>query len=175
MILKAGSFLVGLYRKATPKPIKRAVLAQQRDADPDGVPFGPGVRIEYDHDPALEFRNYDTIAGDFIPPQNSLDYLFAIRKPDHDLKTFGRKPGAAITVTTRDSDTGEAARVRDIQASDAIHRAKIASKQGRYKDAALILAAVPKRRLKPKKKIRSNPTIQSRGFDRGHRPMRRGA
>jgi hypothetical protein len=68
---------------------------------------------------------------------------------------------------TTEKDVPEMARDRDIKTSEAIHKARLASKAGDYKGAAQILASAPKKgRLKPKQKI------ASRGFDKGHRPLR---
>jgi hypothetical protein len=54
-----------------------------------------------------------------------------------------------------------------IATSEAIHKARLASKAGDYHTAARILASAPKPgRLKPKKKI------ASQGFQQGHRPLR---
>lgn len=151
MILQPGSFTVSDYRKPITAATERAVRK----------------RYELDHRPALTDRPYDTAAGDFIPPQNDPAFIELIGAKEHDQRTFGRKPDAAKTVTTRGSDTGERARTKDIRTSEAIHAAALASKAGDYRGAAQILATAPKpSRLKPRKKI------QSRGFTKGHRPLR---
>lgn len=140
MILPPGSFKVSDYRKSIPNKVKLAVIARDYD---------------FDHRPPLCERPYDTEAGDFIPPQNDPNFIFATPRAEHDQLTFGRKPGAAKTVTTRGSDVGERARTRDIQASEAIHKARLASKAGNYEVAAMILASA--RPKKPKRKIPSRP------------------
>jgi hypothetical protein len=126
--------------------------------------------LEFDHDPALNVRDYDTEAGDFVPPQNDPAFLVLRAKDEHLHKTTGRKPGAELTATTRGSDIGEAKRTRDIRTTDAIHRAKMASKAGRFDEAASILASVKERKGKhrrPKRKIpaRVNPWPPSRKFN----------
>jgi hypothetical protein len=157
-IFAPGTFRVRDYRKPIPNRVKLAVLARDYDVD---------------HDPALTNRPYDTEAEDFIPPQNDPDYLFLKRHAEHDEKTFGRKAGAERTVTTRGSDIGERARSRDIQTTEAIHRAAAASKRGDFKAAAEILATAPKQsRLKPKKSWPSRPFPKGRGFEK--RPGRAG-
>lgn len=148
-VLAPGTFRVSDYRKPITASAERAVRK----------------RYELDHRPALTDRPYDTEAGDFIPPQNDPAHIFLIEAPEHDERTFGRKPGAAKTVTTRGSDVGERARSRSIRTAEAVHQAAIASKSGDYRGAAQILAGAPKR-IKPKRKM------QSRGFDKGHRPLR---
>lgn len=68
---------------------------------------------------------------------------------------------------TIDVDIPQIVRNRDVQATEAIHQAKLASKAGDYAGAAIILSSVKKKsRLKPKRKI------PGRGFSQGHRPLR---
>lgn len=171
MILRAGSFNVNEYRKAIPVTVKLAVVIRQNSCSTDGRGFTVEEAllggIEFDHDPALINRDYDTDAGDFIPPQLRPDLIFAKRKGQHQEKTTGRKEGAEQTVTTRGSDVGEATRVEKITTSEAIHQAAMASKAGDYPGAAQILAAAPKPPV-PAKKIRSA------GFQKAHRPLRSG-
>jgi hypothetical protein len=162
-ILQPGSFRVSDFRKPIPEKVKRQVVARGH---------------EFDHDPALNARPYDTDAGDFIPPQHDPDFIVLRRNGEHDEKTFGRKEGAERTVTTRGSDVGEAARITDIQLSEAIHKAAMASKRGEYRRAAEILATAPKRKLKVKRKIPSRPFAKGRKFRAGandQRNSRRGA
>lgn len=168
-LLLAGSFRVSDYRKQIPDWVKVAVAI--RLVSDNGLIVIPEVfarNLEYDHDPALQFRDYDTEKGDFIPPQNDPAHIFAKPKAEHLHKTTGRKPDAERTVTTAGSDLGEAARTRSIRDTLAIHEAKMASKAGDFTAAAQILGAVKRKsRLKPKSRI------PSRGFSRQHRPMRR--
>lgn len=157
-ILPAGTFRVSDYRKPVPESVKRDVVARDYD---------------FDHRPPLCDRPYDTEARDFIPPQNDPAHIFATPKAKHKQLTFGRKEGAAVTVTTRGSDVGERARTRDIKTSEAIHQAALASKAGDYKRSAELLASAPKKsRLRPKTKIPSRPFPKlRRGFEqkRGER------
>jgi hypothetical protein len=147
-ILKPGTFRVSDYRKPIPNKVKLAVMARDYDAD---------------HDPALAFRPFDTEAGDFIPPQHSAEHLVLRRKDEHREKTFGRKRGAERTVTTAGSDIGNVRHGKDIQESEAIHQARIASKNGKYEQAADILSSVRrKKKLKPRAKIPSRPFATKR-------------
>jgi hypothetical protein len=139
-ILQPGTFRVSDYRKSIPNKVKLQVIARDHD---------------FDHRPPLCDRPFDTELNDFVPPQNDPDHLFAILRADHDQHTFGRKPGAEKTVTTRGSDVGERARTRAIQASEAVHQAQLASKVGDYKGAAVILASA--RQKRQKRKIPSRP------------------
>jgi hypothetical protein len=157
-ILKAGSFRVADYRKTIAAKVKQAVIAREFD---------------FDHDPALVNRDYDTEAGDFIPPQNDPKHIIARRKAEHLEKTIGRKEGAEKTVSTRGSDVGEAARSRDIQVNEAIFRAAMASKAGRYNEAAKILAGARKNPKLRQKLTRPKRKIPSRPFPKQQRPFKR--
>jgi Mg-chelatase subunit ChlI len=149
-ILRAGTFKVSDFRKPIPNKVKLEVIAREFD---------------FDHDPALVNRDYDTEAGDFIPRQNDPKKITARRKAEHAKKTYGREPGAEKTVTTRGSDVGEAARTKDIRASEAIHQATLASKAGDYTKAAELLAAGRERKKRPQRRIPSRP------FARARRPL----
>lgn len=64
------------------------------------------VGAHLDHDPALELRKKRRIKGRLVysPPANSPAHLVYRAEDDHHQKTFGRKPGASRTVTTKGSD-----------------------------------------------------------------------
>jgi hypothetical protein len=170
-ILPAGTFKISDYRKPIPDRVKLQVMLDlfhewfgcggAFELSPDAADY------QFDHDPALVNRDYDTKAGDFIPPQNDSDHIKAILRGNHDKKTFGREPGAEKTVTTRGSDVGEAARTKDIRASEALHQAALASKAGDYTKAAELLAAGRERKKRPKRQIPSRP------FARVKRPLQR--
>lgn len=72
------------------------------DADEDVLPHA------LDHDPALILRQYNhrikDVAARYTPHAHDPDKLIYRRKGNHDQKTFGRKEGAAKTVTTKGSD-----------------------------------------------------------------------
>ena len=160
-ILAAGSFRVSDYRKAIPDWVKVVCAIRAYPTWVEG-PLEAWVRsLRYDHRPPLQDRPYNVDKGDFIPPQNDPDHIEAIHIKKHDERTFGRKQDAEKVVTTRGSDLGEAAHIRTVSDTEAIHQAKMASKNGDYAEAARILGNVKqKKRLQPKKKI------QSRGFQK---------
>jgi hypothetical protein len=167
MILEPGTFRVSDYRKAIPAAVKLQCLlvAIAKGAIPHQKPrtFEPAIDAEclrFDHRPPLETRPYDTEAGDFIPPQNAAGHIEAITDEEHDFRSFGRKPGAEKTVTTRGSDAGEAARVRSIKDTESRHQAIIAAKAGLASNdlGAVIdgLAPVAQKQW-PKQKMPSRP------------------
>lgn len=69
--------------------------------------FG-NAEVALDHDPALILRDYDPTVSDvaarYTPHAHDPNHLVYREKSDHDRKTFGRKPGAERTVTTKGSD-----------------------------------------------------------------------
>lgn len=173
MILEPGKFRVSDYRKAIPTAVKLQVVINQfhrrlvSTGEDEGLTTMPATiepidarRLRFDHRPPLEVRPYDTEVGDFIPPQNDPQYIDAITIEEHDFRTFGRKPGAEKTVTTRGSDTGEAARVRGIKESEQRHQAIVAAKAGlENNDLGAVLdglAPIAKKQW-PKQKISSRP------------------
>jgi len=163
-ILPAGTFKTSDYRKPITSGLAMRVLIRQGCKDLDGVPFTEQEEIQIDHDPPLLRRDYHVEAGDFIPPQHSLEHLFARRKMSHLEKTTGRKEGATSTVTVRGSDVGEAAHIRDVRATHELHEVKMAVKRG---DPAAITKL-----LHVEKKQRPKQKMQSRGFPKQQRPMR---
>lgn len=70
-----------------------------------------------DHDPALELRKKRMIKGRLVysPPANSPDDLIYRAEARHHQKTFGRKPGASRTVTTKGSDVYLIAKFRRLE------------------------------------------------------------
>jgi hypothetical protein len=63
-----------------------------------------------DHDPALILRPYNPrikdVAARYTPHAHDPDALIYRARDDHQLKTTGRRPGAARTITTKGSDIG---------------------------------------------------------------------
>jgi hypothetical protein len=176
MILAAGTFPVADYRKPITAAVKLAVMIRQGCKATDGVPFSIEDalkgQIQFDHDPALVTRPFDTEAGDFIPPQLEPAKIVARRVGEHLGKTTGRKEGAERTVTTKGSDVGNAALDRRVQRRNAVHRYRLAVKaygqkiaDGMYPDMAALL----------KRAERKTRKIKGRGFEKQKRPMRRRA
>lgn len=170
MILPAGSFRVQDFRKAIPDWVKVQVILNLVEAHL-GLPSLDARELQFDHRPPLSAREYDTHAGDFIPPQNDPDYIFALRKAQHLQETTGRKEGADKTVTTRGSDVGEAARTREAIDREKLHKAAALLKAGQADEAAAIIATRDPRKVRREQR-HPKQKIQSRGFDKGHRPMR---
>lgn len=160
MILDPGTFNVNQFRRAIPAWVKIQVLLNMWTTEHVQF-FTDAKAIEFDHNPALTNRPYDTDKKDFIPPQHDPAHIEAKDSKVHDHKTFGRKPDASKTVSTRGSDVGERSRTSDIRATEALHKARLASKGGHYVEAAEILASArfKKKHTRPKAKIpqRKNP------------------
>lgn len=188
MILQPGEFNVADYRKAIPSRIKLQVLLDyvksricawdQTKGDffesavrAPVVPSWNATCIQFDHNPALTNRPYDTVAGDFVPPQHDPGYIVALAVGDHLEKTTGRKAGAAVTVTTRGSDVGERARTQDIRAARAVHLARLAAKEGKQDEADAILAGArfKKKDTRPKSRIPQRANAWPKGRKLGNR------
>jgi hypothetical protein len=64
--------------------------------------------LPLDHNPALILRSYNPrirdVAARYMPHAHHPDFLQYRSVDNHSFKTFGRKPGAAKTVTTKGSD-----------------------------------------------------------------------
>jgi hypothetical protein len=76
-----------------------SLLAQRLEvanSDPRG--------LQLDHYPALILREFSWRTRKYTPEANDPLHLIYRTKPNHDEKTFGRKPGAERTVTTKGSD-----------------------------------------------------------------------
>jgi hypothetical protein len=178
VILEPGTFKVRDYRKAIPTAVKLQVVINQfhrrlvGTLDDEALATMPFTLepidarcLRFDHRPPLEARPYDTEAGDFIPPQNDPQHIEAITTEEHDFRTFGRKPGAEKTVTTRGSDAGEAARTRNIKDSEQRHQAIMAAKTalaGADKDAVIEALAPIAKKQWPKRKLEGRP-FQTKG------------
>ena len=171
-ILEPGTFKTSDYRKPIPDWVKNAATMRYLREN-GGIPRDDDQaqklarELQFDHRPPLNARQFDTETGDFIPPQNCPDLIFAVLKPDHDERTFGRKAGAARTVTTRSSDVGEAKRIKKIQRSHALHKAKMAAKAGQpieLSQALDLVHAILKLKdrytIGPKRKLRSRNNLR---------------
>jgi hypothetical protein len=154
VILDPGDFIVKKYRKPIPEWIKRQ-LAFEAGRD-EILPRNTDMRdVEFDHDPSLNSRPYDTEIGDFIPAQHDKDYILPRLRKDHAEKTFGRKADAEKTVTTRGSDVGEAARIKRMNARQKLSEVRLAAKAGDPQALAHLLGVEKPKR--PRSKIPSRP------------------
>jgi hypothetical protein len=112
----------------------------------DALGFAPDDKIEWDHVPAL-CRRDRTADGGYDPPANDPRYIRPMRKADHKVKTIGS--GA----TTRGSDIGESTHERHVTESHQEFRRRMLAKDRGE--------SIPRK-----------SKIPSRGFAKGHRPMR---
>lgn len=110
---------VSSRRKDIPLKVKLQVLVRQARCSVCGEKLEALDSTEFDHRPPLVMRPYDEERGEFDPPQNDPDHIYAVHVDCHLHLTTGRKPGAQKTVTTRGSDVGEAARSRRIASANA--------------------------------------------------------
>lgn len=98
------------YRPAIPARVKLQVVLNQRALCGCGCGAPLSEQVEFDHDPALIFREYDATTRTYTPDANDPAFIKAKLVDCHARKTFG--PGGEKRITTRGSDIGEKARVR---------------------------------------------------------------
>jgi hypothetical protein len=106
--------------------------------------------IDWSHEPALQLRAINEAGTDYDPPQHDPDYLFIRKRAEHDAITF------------KDNGTGrgditEIAHVKRRTRKHVEHEARMNAK------ATGEASPAPARR---------KAQIKSRGFDKGHRPLR---
>lgn len=121
-ILRAGTFKVSDYRKNIPAMTKVACVLNQDGRCSCGLKLTPDG-TQFDHKPALTYRDYDTEAGDFIPPQN--DAAFIIAKHTHCHKVSSVGPGGERRIHTRGSDRSEPGRLDKINAEHTAFRDRL--------------------------------------------------
>ena len=160
MILEPGTFLVKDYRRPIPTWVKLQALYNA--AIDEALPRKLNVRdLQFDHQPALLERPFDTEINDFIPAQNDPDHIVPLLRADQLKKTTGSKPGAERKVHNRGSDRGEASHVKLVRGTQEMHEIKLAAKRG---DPAAIA-----RLLRVEKKPRPKSRIPSRPFSSQNR------
>jgi len=164
VILEPGAFNVNEYRKAIPTWVKLQTLLRAALFDRVYWSNVDARDIQFDHDPSLVSRPYDTEIEDFVPAQNDPNFIIPMLKADHLHKTTGRNPGAERTITVRGSDIGEAVHVKKVRSTQQLHELKIATKNGDPEALAKLLNVEKKKR--PKGKIPSRP------FPKHQRSMR---
>lgn len=97
------------HRKHIPMGVKvKACLLIMGFSEADIV---AGV-IDFDHFPALGLRPVDPETGKMTPDPNDFRYIQPLLKPDHKVKTSGRR-GEKL-VTTANADQGKIAKVERI-------------------------------------------------------------
>lgn len=86
-----------MKRPAIPMRVKLDVVIRQegRCACGCGQKLGSLAETEFDHVPALCFRDFDKKAGEFDPPANDPTRIFAKRVECHRQKTSGTKATSA--------------------------------------------------------------------------------
>ncbi|RUV37460.1 hypothetical protein [Mesorhizobium sp. M7A.F.Ca.MR.148.00.0.0] len=66
---------------------KLEIVVRQLGKEPGGARLNPLDGVQFDHDPALQRRRWDEQAKDTIPPSCALDFIIALNKPTHGIKT----------------------------------------------------------------------------------------
>ena len=66
---------------------KLEIVVRQGGKEPGGARLNPLDGVQFDHDPALQRRRWDPDNLDTIPPSCALDFIIALNKPTHGVKT----------------------------------------------------------------------------------------
>ena|SRR3990167_2349337 len=94
-------------RKAILDRIKLLVVLRQNAlCSHCGILLGPIDAIAFDHRPAIALREIDHAHNDYVPAQLNSDYIEAVHRDCHNIRTFG-KPA-----TTAGSDIGNIAKAK---------------------------------------------------------------
>lgn len=141
--------------------MKRPITRDVRKAIPLGVKLAValrmlglhGIKIDYDHDPALALREWNAKAGDFNPPQLDPNFIVIRTKEAHRTKTSGRK--GEKRVTSYGSDQHAIGKIR-----------RLTHQQAEVQRAILARPCGDKRRPKG--------NIRSKGFDKSRTRTFRG-
>lgn len=115
------------HRKAIPPKVKLRVAINQARCASCGEKLGADV--EFDHRPPLCDRPWIEQIDDYDPPQHDPAFIEMLHGDCHLWRTSGRKPGAAVTTTTRGSDVGELARTASISEAQEEFRRRILGKE----------------------------------------------
>ncbi len=168
-ILAPGTFKVSDYRKPIPVMAKLAALVRairaewnKRDLTPDYFSALESAardgEIQFDHRPPLQDREYDTEAGDFIPPQHEPAHLDPILPDEH----LARSTGAYGRPERGDADRRKRVRSVSNKHEDFVERQK--AKAGQTHERRTDIPVPTKGSQKPKAKIRG------RGFQKRPKP-----
>lgn len=110
-------------RKAIPLGVRLEVALRQLAGL---LGCAPGD-LALDHDPALNWRPWNSDQSDTVPPANDPACLvYRRKKGDHDVKTFG--PGGEKRIHTRGSDLSEPLRLDRISKKHSESQQRILSK-----------------------------------------------
>lgn len=66
---------------------KLEIVVRQGGKEPGGERLLPLDGVQFDHQPALQLRRWDEDKQDTIPPACDLEYIVALNKPTHAVKT----------------------------------------------------------------------------------------
>jgi hypothetical protein len=101
-----------------------------------------GKKVNWDHRPPVESRQFDTVTRDTIPPFFDPAHLEAITDEEHDKRTHG--PGGEKRITTAGSDAGNRRKVRHLIADqEEFVRKLLAKRPGRRRSRRSTIPSRP--------------------------------
>lgn len=95
---------------------KLEVVVAQHGKEPGGARLNPLDGIQFDHNPALQRRRWDPVAGDTVPASCDLRYIVALNKPTHAEKTAKEDQPEIAKLKRLEGRTGQKKRKRKIPA-----------------------------------------------------------
>lgn len=134
--------------------------SKRRKKIPDGAKLDSCLRrfgltradVQFDHNPALELRDWNPLTNDTIPPANDPAYIDMLLVSEHAVKTFG--PGGEKRITTAGSDINRIAKVKRISREQEDFRKRLQAK------ADPEVEPPPKKKTKwPKRQMRTKKTV----------------
>lgn len=115
-------------RPSLPTNVKLQVLLNQDGrCKATGARLGTVENTQFDHRPTLWDRKFDTVAWDTIPPANDPEFIDAIARKAHDVRTNGR--GGEKRISSYGSDAHARAKVRHLEDQQAETRRRLLAKE----------------------------------------------
>ncbi len=116
-----------MSRKTTTRPPKRKRIPDRVKLEAALARFGLTIdQVQFDHNPALELREWNPLTGDTIPPANDPGHIDMLTIAEHKTKTFG--PGGEKRITTAGSDVNKIHKLRRLQQSQKDFQAAVLRK-----------------------------------------------
>ena len=143
-----------LYRPHMPDGVKLAAALLQGIVGDDGTVLH-AKEGQWDHDPALELREFNAATKKYTPDANDPKFIRYRATAAHDKKTHG--PGGEKRITTKGGDNHTARQLDRLKDANRDHTKAIAAKGGSNKGHAKWLDEMA---------AKGKPVLPPRGFGR---------
>ncbi len=116
--------------------------------------------VQWDHDPALELRQWDDAAGDYVPAANDPHHIVPREPAEHKLKTTGRRGESDLSI----SFNGDASRIaktnRLAPEHEAFRRTLLTKEPGQPRERKGTIPRAPKT-PKPRRATATGPLTKT--------------